>query len=507
MENLAAWRKPFIGLGRKFHPAMWSVLKVIDPEDQSGISEWLHETAEVAKEVKRSSGFWLDLLLTNLVPVSGSVPDGRALDVQGWLELLHDPAPHLVICGMNEGKVSGKASSDSWLPEATRAQLGLAHDQARAARDAYILTALQKTREVSGRIDLIVGKSSKGGEMLMPSRLLLAAKGEELAERVEQLFEEVEPNDSGIAWTLEDQWKWQPREVEPKDRISVTAIAKYLACPFRYYLERVVGMNQPEPERAEWNHRDFGTVLHEVLERWGLDEAARDLDEEKALEAWVHQALDEVVASRFGDVGDSLPLAVRIQSEAMRQRLTWFAEKQAEERKAGWRVVEVEKDFSIQIEGVTVTGQVDRIDHHEDGRVRVLDYKTSKKAKKVMEEHLKNLPKSPPAHLDGVEEVLTPDGKLWTNVQVPFYAAALERVDLVGYFALGETETDVKISQWDEFGDEEQDSAVRCAEWVMRQVRAKVFWPPAEKPRYDDFEALAYGRLLEKSTEWKGGAA
>ena len=103
--------------------------------------------------------------------------------------------------------------------------------------------------------------------------------------------------------------------------------------------------------------------------------------------------------------------------------------------------------------------------------------------------------------------MLTPAGKLWTNVQVPFYAAALERVDAVGYFALGETETDVKISLWDEFDEEEQESAVRCAEWVLKQVKKQVFWPPAEKPRYDDFGGLAYGRLLEKAVEWQGGAA
>jgi len=502
MENLAEWRKPF--LGRSFHAALRSLLKVIDPEDQSGIFQWLDETAAVAKEVKRSPGFWLELLLESLGQVSDPVPEGRVLDVQGWLELLHDPAPHLVICGMNEGKVPGKASTDSWLPEATRAQLGLAHDQARAARDAYILATLLKTREASGRVDLIVGKSSGSGDMLMPSRLLLAAEGQDLAKRVEQLFEEVEPSDSGLAWTLEDHWKWHPREEAPKKRMSVTAISKYLACPFRYYLAQVIGMNQPEPERAEWNHRDFGNVMHEVLERWGLDESARDLDDAKALEKWVHRSLDEVVAARFGE---ALPLAVRIQSEAMRQRLTWFAEVQAGERQAGWRVVDVEKDFAIKIGEVTLTGQVDRIDHHEDGRVRVLDYKTSKKAKKVIEEHVKNLPKDPPTHLEGVDEVLTPAGKLWTNVQVPFYAAALERVDSVGYFALGETETDVKISLWDDFGDDEQDSAVRCAEWVLKQVKKQIFWPPAEKPRYDDFSILAYGRLLEKAVEWQGGAA
>jgi ATP-dependent helicase/nuclease subunit B len=500
MANLEQWRGPF--LGRAFHGAMQRLLKVIDPDEESGAAEWLDSTAAAAKQVKRSAGFWIELLLGSLDPVPETAPEDRVLDVQGWLELLHQSASLLVVCGMNEGKIPGRASSDTWLSEATRVRLGLAHNAARAARDAYLLTALMKSREKHGRVHLIVGKTSVGGDVLTPSRLLLSASGQELARRVAQLFEEVEPADAGLAWAPEDRWLWRPRAVEPKDRLSVTAIAKYLACPFRYYLERVVGMNQPEPERAEWNSRDFGTVVHEILERWGRDQEARDFEESEAIEVWVHQCLNEVVAERFGA---NQPLAVGIQAEAIRQRLTWFAQTQSLERSQGWRVVDVEKDFSIEIEGVTLTGQVDRIDQNDDGRIRVLDYKTSKKAKKVIGEHVKNLPKVPPAHLDGVEEVLTPDGKMWTNVQVPFYAAALERVDEVGYFALGETETDVRISLWDAFGDAEKDSAVICAKWVIGKVRDKVFWPPAAKPRYDDFEGLSFGRPLSDAIVREGG--
>ena len=500
MANLEQWRGPF--LGQAFHGAMRSLLKVIDSDGESGAAEWLDSTAAAAKQVKRSAGFWIELLLGSLDLVPETAPKDRVLDVHGWLELLHQPASCLVVCGMNEGKIPGRTSSDTWLSEATRVRLGLVHDGARAARDAYLLTALMKSREKHGQVHLIVGKNSVRGDMHTPSRLLLAADGRELARRVAQLFEEVEPADAGIARAPEDRWLWRPRSVEPKERLSVTAIAKYLACPFRYYLERVVGMNQPEPERAEWNSRDFGTVIHEILERWGRDQKARDFRESGAIEAWVHQCLNEVVAERFGA---NPPLAVGIQAEAIRQRLSWFAQEQSLERGRGWRVVDVEKDFTLEIESVTLTGQVDRIDQNDDGRIRVLDYKTSKKAKKVIGEHVKNLPKELPAHLDGVEEVLTPDGKMWTNVQVPLYAAALERIDEVGYFALGETITDVKISLWDAFGDAEKDSAVTCAKWVIRKVIDKDFGPPAANPRYDDFEDLSFGRPLSEAIVREGG--
>ena len=36
-------------------------------------------------------------------------------------------------------------------------------------------------------------------------------------------------------------------------------------------LSTLVKMQGSEAGRAEWNARDFGTVAHEVLERWGRE--------------------------------------------------------------------------------------------------------------------------------------------------------------------------------------------------------------------------------------------
>lgn len=337
----------------------------------------------------------------------------------------------------------------------------------------------------------------------MPSRLLLTAKGESLARAVKELFAEVEPADSGVARVLEDHWKWNPRKESPKARMSVTAFSKYLACPFRYYLQRVLGMNEPEPERVEWNHRDFGNVIHDVLESWGRDEVLRDSADAVKISQSLKKSLDELVARHFGE---ELPLAVSLQVESMRLRLAWFAEEQAKIRAQGWRIVEVEKNFELTIGGAIVTGQIDRIERHEDGRVRVLDYKTSKEAKNVVREHQHKFRDDPPAHLR-VDEVVAPGGAIWTNLQVPFYADAFGEVDEIGYFALGQDEANVKITPWDGFGEEEKASARQCAEWIVAQVQKEVFWPPAEKVTYDDFEDLAYGRELAGAFALKGGLA
>ena len=58
-------------------------------------------------------------------------------------------------------------------------------------------------------------------------------------------------------------------------------------------------MQEPEPERVEWNARDFGNVAHLVLECWGRDEEARGLSKTEAIAEWVtrHVQRNSVVTS------------------------------------------------------------------------------------------------------------------------------------------------------------------------------------------------------------------
>ncbi len=510
LESLQRHRATFLREG--VHAGLGRLLDRIHPAgDQSAaVLEWLDATALVAAEVRREPGFWIDLLCSTLPEAATHAPEDRVLDVQGWLELFHDPGKHLVVCGMNEGLVPGRASTDAWLPEGTRKLLGLSHDAARHARDAYLLTAMIEVRRKGGRVDLLLAKTGSDGDVLLPSRLLLAAEEGELPVRVKQLFREIEPPDSSLAWTLDEAWKWQPPAIDKEPRIGVTSFADYLACPFRFYLKHIAGMSAPDPERVEWNQRDFGNVAHIIVERWALDEEAKDSSKAEAIEAWVHEELDRVIAERFGA---KVPLAVRIQRESMRQRLSWFARVQAVERASGWRIAEVETKFELEIDGVKVVGRVDRIERHDDGRRRVLDYKTGTTAGAVESSHRTGVIASTrfPAHLENVPQILCAgsDGKTkrWKNLQVALYSAALGDVDELGYFQLGATEGDVRLSLWDGFSIADRDSALDCARWVVGQVKSRVFWPPAEKVDFDDYALLALGRSLDETVAWKGGAA
>ena len=493
LARLEAVRGAF--LRQPFAAAMGRLLDRVDPgEEWVEAREWLREMQPVMSEVRRDAGFWLDLLVAGLAEGVKEAPEGRVADVMGWLELLHEPGAHLVVCGLNEGRVPAAPAGDAWLTDGVRELLGLTSDARRAARDAYVWQALLASRE---RCAVLLAKSSADGDALLPSRLLLAAKGGELARRVKRLFVEVEPPDAGMKWRAD--WTWRVPEIALKPRLSVTALRDYLACPLRFYLKHGVGMYGREPERVEWNARDFGNVVHLVLERWGLDEEAREFSKSEPLEAWLTEELERVVGEYYGE---EPPLAVRIQATGARQRLAWFARVQACERASGWRVDEVERKFTTEIDGVTLVGKVDRIDRHDDGRVRVLDYKTYRELRDVERDHRQELRSNTrlPAHLEGVDAVVTSNAKgrelRWTNLQVPLYSAFLAPVDELGYLVLGATEAATGVSLWTGFSHADRDSAVGCAEWVVGQVKAGVFGPAAERVTYDDFGALAMGRPL-----------
>ncbi|MCX6875874.1 MAG: PD-(D/E)XK nuclease family protein [Verrucomicrobia bacterium] len=471
------------------------------------MGDWMVQAAPVLGRVKRGVRFWLALML-DWVPVPAPLPPaGRVLDVQGWLELYYEPGRHLVLCGMNEGKVPARSGGEPWLSEAGRERLGLLTDTMRAARDAFLFNAMVAARHAGGRVDVICGKAGAGGESLLPSRLLLAAERTALPLRVTTLFREIEPPEAGLRWHAD--WQWIPRHLEPPKRISVTSLKDYLACPFRYYLKHVVGMQIPEPGRVEWNARDFGTVAHEVLERWGKDEEAREFDQSEALSDWFAAALERVVRECFGT---RVPMAVRIQTESLRHRLAWLARIQASERAAGWQVVDVERKVEIPAGEVLLVAKIDRIDRHrESGELRVIDYKTGK-VDGVEQAHRSKIIASTvlPAHLPldspAVYEELTngkPVSYRWNNLQLPLYASALvrrnEAMPRLAYFTLGATAGEVAVLEWTGFGRADLRAAEACAEWVADHLARGVFGPPAEKVSYDDYRILAAGRTLREA--------
>ncbi len=426
-----------------------------------------------------------------------------AIEFQGWLELLWEDAPHLLVAGLNDGAVPDAVVGDPFLPESLRERLGLKMNAARFARDAYLLQALAACRAQDGQLDLLLGKTSAAGDPLRPSRLLLRCAEAELPQRIKFLFSPVESARANPPWRR--AWQLQPPRVAAPERVAVTALRAWLDCPFRFYLSRVLRMEAVDPAKTELDAMDFGTLCHAALEAMGHEPALRDCTDANVLREFLLNALEAEAMGRFGR---ELTLPLVVQLESARQRLSRAADVQAQTRAEGWVIVSVEQKFLLDVGGLAVSGKIDRIDRHEHtGAIRVLDYKTSDRPVQPWETHLRTARREETApefarFFHGERE------QVWCDLQLPLYLRALAaefpgEIEC-GYFNLPKASTETGIARWDDYTRGLAESAWHCAEGVAAAIRAGEFWPPNEnvRPDYDDFAALFHHGVAE-SVAWK----
>jgi ATP-dependent helicase/nuclease subunit B len=440
-----------------------------------------------------TTGDWWDVALR--IYGESKVTDDRpagAVELLGWLELLWEDAPHLAVTGLNDGGVPEAVVGDPFLPESLRVRLHLKTNAARLARDAYLLQALAAGRARAGRLDLLLGKTSAAGDPLRPSRLLLHCADADLPERVKFLFQAVAVARPSLPWRR--AWLLQPGWTPAPGRLAVTALRAWLDCPFRFYLSRVRRMSAVDTAKTELDAMDFGTLCHAALEAMGREEALRDCTDEAVLREFLLARLEAEARRRFG-VELTLPLVMQV--ESARQRLAAAAAVQAQTRAEGWVIEAVERKFQLEIGGLTISGQIDRIDRHEvTGEIRVLDYKTSDQAARPESAHLRKARRDEPAPEFAR---CSPDGEqimVWSDLQLPLYLRALA-ADHPGpvscaYFNLPKAVGETGIVRWDDYTPALAEAAWHCAEGVAAAIRAGEFWPPNENmdERYDDFAAL-----------------
>lgn len=422
-----------------------------------------------------------------------------SVDLEGWLELHWEDAPHLVVTGVNDGKVPETRVGDPFLPDQARRTLGLRSNDDRFARDVYLMSALLESRRAHGSLDIIVGRTSSSGDPLRPSRLLFLCPDKELPSRAGKLFLDVA--EAGEAISEIAGWKLRPRNVPSPKRLSVTRFRGYLQCPFRFYLGSVLGMDAVDAGKSEMDAGQFGTACHMALELFGRDAAGRDAtDADEIADALVRRA-DWWARKQFGD---NLSAALLIQLEAIRQRLRVAAVVQAEQRAEGWRIVQAEQTLEMEIGGITVSGKLDRIDQHEDGRYRVLDYKSADTPLDPAAAHLARATGDEPDFM-----CVEVDGwlKRWKDLQLPLYRMLLESEygpDVeCGYFNLPKAVSRTGVVVWDGLDEDLIAGAGECARGVVDAIRNRIFWPPAQAGRWDDFATLFFDSLEESvDLEW-----
>lgn len=365
-------------------------------------------------------------------------PQAKPIEMQGWLDLLFDDAPDLILTGFNEGKIPSNMSSDLFLPNETRSKVGLNDGKRVYARDAYLTSALIHSRR---NFFIVFERVSLQGDPKTLSRFLFATDHQKIAERVVRFTSEdspdalatlrerqlnakgelvayraetTQPLDSEVdadiealrLKTYELQKALEERvgfsapalDLTARDRkyfesMNVTDFEKFLTSPYAYFLRKAFRLNASnDPTALEFNPGKFGDIIHNVLRAFGSEtdregepNAIRDSVNEREINAWLQA---ELVRQSQTFVNEHTSPFVHVQLRQISSRLRSFARWQAKWRALGNRIQWVEKGpksgyikLDVGGETIDVVGRIDRIDRSEDGRSwYVFDYKTFDKA-------------------------------------------------------------------------------------------------------------------------------
>jgi ATP-dependent helicase/nuclease subunit B len=421
-------------------------------------------------------------------------PRSGQIEMLGWLELHHDPAPVLVLAGCNDGAVPQAVTADAFLPDGLREHLGVLSNGRRYARDAYLIEAIRRSRT---RCTFIAGRQAADGEPLTPSRLLLAGDLERLPKRILRLCD---PNHAR-RWAL--PYGAPPsgstsgfRVPEPgpgvdPEAMTVTEFGWYLRCPFRYYLKYVRRLRLVDDSAVELDALQFGNLTHDVLQRFGEDPAVADSTDPERIARYLDEVLDDRARATYG--ARPLP-AIRIQIARLRQRLTVFARHQARRRAEGWQIrrceFELPEETYLQIPDgapMRIKGKIDRIDQNiRDGSWMIIDYKTSESGH------------SP----DKTHRAARGSSCQWSDLQLPLYHHLAAQHGYTGVVQLAYMNLPKKpeqealhVARWT---PADLDDAIGTARDIVRNIRAGRFEIASDFPaRYqDDFANICQTRVF-----------
>lgn len=282
--------------------------------------------------------------------------------IYGLLEARLQQADLLICSGLNEGTWPQIAQPDPWLAPAIRRYLKLPTLDRNIGLSAHDLATALGAKEVL----LTRARRDRGGPTVA-SRFLLRIKALTAGTLVadNQLLAFATALDRPVETV---PFASRPLPVpDPEQRLvslSVTDFDQLKSDPYSFYAKRILGLPVLEKVDADASYAWRGSLVHDILEKWFTDDSC-------AVDSLVQRAND-LLAQESTD-----PLLRALWQPRISAGLRWVAKETARLMEEECRVVAVaEQPGSININGITVRGRVDRIDRTADGDLVIIDYKT-----------------------------------------------------------------------------------------------------------------------------------
>ena len=415
------------------------------------------------------------------------------VSLSGWLDLLWNPAPKLVLLGLDEGNLASNDNLDYYLPESLQSTLGLSTSSEQYAINAYILKKILSSRKTDQQ-QIWLSKTSTSGEPIKPARYLFHGKREDLADRTKLLFE-TNPQLTSIPI---NSWKgeWTKPICSAIKKISVTHFADFLQCPFRFYLKNILGMEKPDDRKWEMDPRDYGTLFHQALEEYYKNLKSGVLFSEKLIQDFFNNSIEKIFIDRFGNSQNTV---IQIQKHSLLQRLRSGIPILLERILQGWKVEAIEKPFKethiVSGENIEISGKIDLIESHPEEGIHLIDFKTFEKSTSPIEKHLRKLSSKDKDYPSWQVAVQGDSSSIWIDLQIPMYINHLKEIYpnrkiQAGYLVFPAAISETRFLNWDNLSQELLNSASVCREGVLRKIIQGEFQPIRETLTNDSFKEL-----------------
>ncbi len=323
----------------------------------------------------------------------------------------------VVVVGADASHFPTRADSAFFLTPGLRAELGLGRrDEIEEGELATLAVVLGQARHA-----MVTWQAEADGEARLP-----AAAIERLLQ-IERMATAMRADGRAHAnRRVGHRYTWPVYEVEPSpvhspapsatmllpDRITASQANAFVSCPYRYFARSMLGLAPLDDVSDEAEKRDYGEVVHGILEdfhrEWAVHIPRADPTEEDAhREQRLREISEAVFAERIAANPDYLAWRARWMP-LVQSYIAWWREWTGQ----GWRFSTAEEKrevtFDLDAGGphprtLTLAGRVDRIDRSSDGkRIAILDYKARSK--------------------DALKKELVEPGE---DVQLPFYRALM----------------------------------------------------------------------------------
>jgi ATP-dependent helicase/nuclease subunit B len=341
----------------------------------SALFERLQSVQQLAPDMSgKDYAVFLNDQMAQCVVRSKHVRHGR-LAIYGLLEARLISADILVLGGLNETIWPAVAEVDPWLTRPQLQQAGLPVPERKTGLSAHDFAQ----GFCAPQVYLSYAKK-QGGSPAVPARWILRLQALLSAADMEDACKQSQ-NQPWLDWTMQLD---EPGGFEPIARpgpcpalklrpvtFSVTGIEKLLKNPYQHFAEKILRLPVLDRLDRQAGAIERGNLVHKGLEIF-LGKYKDPLPDDPV--ETLKQVFDQILEEEIPDI--ALQVFWRPQLARIAE---WFIdyEKQLRlDQQASFIEVSGRYFFSVDGRSYQLSGRADRIDVLEDGRLRVIDYKT-----------------------------------------------------------------------------------------------------------------------------------